>query len=112
MFRTFMFRTAISGFAALALSTGVAHAQNAKYTAKIGHLESPAQPRHQGLLKVAALVKSRTNGEVELQLFPSSQLGNARQMIKIEVPSTGARAAADVAQVELLVACGHGGRPL
>jgi C4-dicarboxylate-binding protein DctP len=27
-------------------------------------------------------VKSRTNGEVELQLFPSSQLGNARQMIE------------------------------
>src|SRR3989442_6878056 len=69
---------------ALALGvTGAAHAQpKAKYTAKIGHLEAPTQPRHQGLIKVAELVKSRTNGEVEFQLFPSSQLGNARQMIE------------------------------
>ena len=49
---------------------------------KIGHLEAPTQPRHQGLVKVAELVKERTNGEVEFQLFPASQLGNARQMIE------------------------------
>jgi tripartite ATP-independent transporter DctP family solute receptor len=53
-----------------------------KYTAKIGHLESPLQPRHRGLEKVAALVKERTKGEVEFKLFPASQLGNARQMIE------------------------------
>jgi tripartite ATP-independent transporter DctP family solute receptor len=54
----------------------------AKYTAKIGHLESPLQPRHRGLEKVAALVNQRTKGEVEFKLFPASQLGNARQMIE------------------------------
>lgn len=62
-----------------------AHAQQApkaKYVAKIGHLEAATQPRHKGLEKVAALVKERTNGEVELQLFPASQLGNARQMVE------------------------------
>ena len=53
-----------------------------KYTAKIGHLESPPQPRHRGLEKVSALVKERTKGEVEFKLFPASQLGNARQMIE------------------------------
>jgi C4-dicarboxylate-binding protein DctP len=53
-----------------------------KYTAKLGHLESPLQPRHRGLEKVAALVKERTKGEVEFKLFPASQLGNARQMIE------------------------------
>jgi len=52
----------------------------AKFTARIGHLEAPAQPRHQGLLKVAQLVKERTNGDVEFQIFDSSKLGNARQM--------------------------------
>ena len=78
-----MLRTVVSALAVIAVSVGAAQAQpKAKYTAKIGHLESPAQPRHQGLVKVAELVKSRTNGEVELQLFPSSQLGNARQMIE------------------------------
>src|SRR5262245_51145749 len=60
---------------------GSAHAQ-ATITARIGHLESPTQPRHKGLEKVAALVKERTKGAVEIQLFPSSQLGNARQMIE------------------------------
>lgn len=50
--------------------------------AKVGHLESPAQPRHQGLEKVAALVKERTGGAIELALYPLSQLGNARQMIE------------------------------
>jgi C4-dicarboxylate-binding protein DctP len=78
-----MLRTVIAACAALALSAGAALAQpKAKYTAKIGHLEAPTQPRHQGLVKVAELVKSRTKGEVEFQLFPSSQLGNARQMIE------------------------------
>jgi C4-dicarboxylate-binding protein DctP len=78
-----MLKTVIAAVAALALSAGAAFAQpKAKYGAKIGHLEAPTQPRHQGLIKVAELVKSRTNREVEFQLFPSSQLGNARQMIE------------------------------
>ena len=53
-----------------------------KKVAKIGHLEAPTQPRHKGLENVAALVKERTKGAVEFQLYPSSQLGNARQMIE------------------------------
>ena len=62
---------------------GAAHAQSkAKYNARIGHLESAQQPRHQALIKVVELVRTRTNGEVEMQIFPSSQLGNARQMIE------------------------------
>jgi tripartite ATP-independent transporter DctP family solute receptor len=77
------FKSVLAAAAAAAmLAVPAAHAQKAKYNARIGHLEAPTQPRHQGLIKVAELVKSRTNGEVELQLFPSSQLGNARQMIE------------------------------
>ena len=70
--------------AGLAASTGRSWAQATapKFTAKIGHLESPLQPRHRGLEKVSALVKERTKGEVEFKLFPASQLGNARQMIE------------------------------
>jgi len=52
----------------------------AEFTAKIGHLESAKQPRHKTLEIVADLVKKRTNGAVEFKLFPSAQLGNARQM--------------------------------
>jgi C4-dicarboxylate-binding protein DctP len=67
---------------ALAVAAPGAHAQTAKYMAKIGHLEAPTQPRHKGLEQVAQLVKERTNGEVEFKLYPLSQLGNARQMVE------------------------------
>ena len=72
--------------AALVAATGLlpkmAFGQSAKYAAKIAHLEAPSQPRHKGLEKVSALVKERTNGEVEFTIYPLSQLGNARQMIE------------------------------
>ncbi|MCA0995203.1 TRAP transporter substrate-binding protein [Alloyangia pacifica] len=63
---------------ALSLVSGAASAQ--EFVAKIGHLESPAQSRHVHLEKVAELVKERTGGAVELQIFPQGQLGNQRQM--------------------------------
>jgi C4-dicarboxylate-binding protein DctP len=69
-------------FAAAASAPSLSWGQSAKFTAKIGHLEAPTQPRHRGLEKVAALVNERTKGEVEFKLFPASQLGNARQMIE------------------------------
>ena len=53
---------------------------SADFTAKIGHLESEKQSRHVHLLKVAELVKERTKGAVEFQIFPSAQLGNQREM--------------------------------
>jgi C4-dicarboxylate-binding protein DctP len=71
-----------AGLGALVL-LGTAHAQTkAKYPMKVAHLESPAQPRHQGLTTVADLVRSRTNGEVDIQIFPAAQLGNARQEVE------------------------------
>lgn len=63
---------------ALSLASGAASAQ--EFVAKIGHLESTAQSRHVHLEKVAELVKERTEGAVELQIFPQGQLGNQRQM--------------------------------
>lgn len=70
----------LAALAALTVCTATVYSQTPKYTAKIAHLEQATQPRHQGLEKVAALVKERTKGEVEFKLYPSSQLGNARQM--------------------------------
>jgi len=52
----------------------------ADFTAKIGHLESDKQSRHIHLVKVGELVKERTKGAVEFQIFPSAQLGNQREM--------------------------------
>ncbi|MCA0918825.1 TRAP transporter substrate-binding protein [Pseudooceanicola nanhaiensis] len=69
-------------FAAVA-ATGLGFAAPAMaqdYVAKIGHLESTQQSRHIHLEKVAELVKERTEGAVEFQIFPQGQLGNQRQM--------------------------------
>ena len=60
----------ISG-AIAAYAGGLAGAQaQGTITARIGHLEAPTQPRHKGLEKVAALVKERTKGAVEFELYP------------------------------------------
>lgn len=70
-------RVTLAAVAALGLAVPAAAQE---FVARIGHLESPAQSRHVHLEKVAALVKERTGGAVEFQLFPQSQLGNQRQM--------------------------------
>ncbi len=71
-------RRALLVVSTLALTSSTVWA--ADFTAKIGHLESDQQSRHVHLLKVAELVKDRTNGAVEFQIFPSAQLGNQREM--------------------------------
>ncbi len=50
------------------------------YTVKIGHLESPLQPRHRFLEQIAVAVAERTAGDMVLEIYPSSQLGNQREM--------------------------------
>lgn len=75
--RSLLIGAFVIGAAAGSLTTA---ATAAEYTAKIGHLESAQQPRHKSLEIVADLVSKRTNGNVEFKLFPSAQLGNARQM--------------------------------
>lgn len=62
----------------LALSSSLVLA--AEFTARIGHLESDQQSRHIYLQKVADLVKERTDGAVEFQIFPQGQLGDQREM--------------------------------
>lgn len=72
-------RIRILGLAlAAACMAGLAHAQ--EFKARIGHLESAQQSRHQGLQMVADLVKERTNGAVSFEIFPAGQLGQQREM--------------------------------
>jgi C4-dicarboxylate-binding protein DctP len=55
-------------------------AQAADFVAKLASQDPPTTAKHRGLLKAAELVKQRTKGAVEIQVFPSSQLGGAREM--------------------------------
>ncbi len=75
----------ISKFAILAGAICLAAmpaANAAKFEAKLASQDPTTTAKHRGLLKAAQLIKERTNGEVEITVFPSSQLGGGRQMIE------------------------------
>jgi tripartite ATP-independent transporter DctP family solute receptor len=66
--------------ALLLLSATVASA--APVTFKLGHIADPKNPYAQGAEKFAELVKEKTNGSVVVEVFPSSQLGNQRDLVE------------------------------
>ncbi|MFK7831316.1 MAG: TRAP transporter substrate-binding protein [Congregibacter sp.] len=49
---------------------------------KAGHTSNTDEPYHQGLLEFARIVEERSDGQVSIQIYPSSQLGNERMMIE------------------------------
>ena len=49
---------------------------------KIGHSQSMESPRHISLLKFEELVEERTDGVVDVQIFPSAQLGTEQEMVE------------------------------
>lgn len=49
-----------------------------KYTLKLSHQMAPDHTLHLAALKFAELVKAKTNGNVEVQVFPSGQLGTEK----------------------------------
>lgn len=54
----------------------------AEYTLKAGHGVQNAHPTHIGMVKLAELIKERTNGRVELAVFGDRQLGEEREMVE------------------------------
>jgi tripartite ATP-independent transporter DctP family solute receptor len=53
-----------------------------KIVIKAGHVLAPSEPTHVALLKWAERMKERTGGQVEMQVFASSQLGSNRDMME------------------------------
>ena len=49
---------------------------------KLGHILAPTDPLNGGTEKFAELVKQKTNGTMEIKVFPASQLGTAPQQIE------------------------------
>ncbi len=62
--------------------TAIPVANAANFEAKLASQDPTTTAKHRGLLKAAELIKERTKGEVEIKVFPSSQLGGGRQMIE------------------------------
>lgn len=75
-----MMRTLLTACSAVLLSASLCLA--APITMKLGHIAEPDNPYGQGADYFAKLVKERTNGEVDIQVFPSSQLGNQRDLVE------------------------------
>lgn len=74
-----MFRSLCVAVCALLMSASISFAA---VTLKLGHIAEPENPYGQGADHFAKLVKERTNGEVIVQVYPSSQLGNQRDLVE------------------------------
>lgn len=76
-------RTALGGLAGiLALSTAPAFKAHAATTLKLGHLGNEDNTWHKASLKFAEEVARRTNGALEVRVFPNEQLGKETDLIK------------------------------
>ncbi len=51
-------------------------------TLKMGYTHNTDMSAHKGSVKMAELIKERTGGAVEIQIFPNSQLGNEKDMVE------------------------------
>lgn len=71
--------TLLAGAVALAALTGTAEAATVM---KLGHLANEENSWHLAALKFAEEVKARTNGEIEIQIFPNDTLGKEVDLIK------------------------------
>jgi tripartite ATP-independent transporter DctP family solute receptor len=69
------------GIALSALTLAIP-AQAAKVTLKLGHIAEASNPYAKGADYFAQLVAKKTNGEVEVKVFPSSQLGAQKELIE------------------------------
>jgi len=65
---------------AVALACAPTLAEAAKVTLKLGHIRAETSPTHKASLKFAELVAQKTSGEIEIKVFPNSQLGGILDM--------------------------------
>lgn len=49
---------------------------------KLGHAVAPEHPYHLGAIKFSELVAARTRNRVKVDVYPSTQLGNERDMVE------------------------------
>lgn len=52
------------------------------YTLKAGHVLAPDHPYNLGLVKMAEIMEEKSGGRLKMDVFPSSQIGNERDLIE------------------------------
>ena len=67
--------------ALLGLSVSTAWAQSAPVKLRFGHAHPVTDSQHVAALEFARKVKERTQGGIDIQIFPNNQLGNDNTMI-------------------------------
>ncbi len=73
----------VIGASAVSATSATSSAQTGrKVTAKLGHIAAADQPHGLAAQRLADLAKQYSNGEVEIQVFPSSQIGNEPQLFQ------------------------------
>lgn len=70
----------VASLAASLLACGAAQAQTVKL--RFGHAHPEADSQHQAAVQFANRVKARTNGAVEITVYPNNSLGNDNAMIQ------------------------------
>ena len=51
-------------------------------TVRVAHADSPEHPKHLAFLRFAEIVKERSGGNLDVEIFPSGQLGDEREIIE------------------------------
>lgn len=64
------------------MTAGLTFAATAQTVIKVGHGAAEAFHMHRALLKFEELVEAGSDGEIDVQIFPSSQMGPDREMIE------------------------------
>jgi TRAP-type transport system periplasmic protein len=88
---------------ALSAALGVALPASAETTLRIGTVLAPNDPMGQGLDKFAAAVKEATGGEVVVEVFHNSQLGDTTEMIDQARAGANVGTVTDVARLSSFV---------
>lgn len=89
--------------AVLAGAVAAAMPAAAATTLRIGTVLAPHDPMGQGLEKFKAEVEKATNGDVEIEVFHNSQLGDTTEMIDQARAGAAVGTVADVARLSSFV---------
>ncbi|MBN2752580.1 MAG: DctP family TRAP transporter solute-binding subunit [Rhodospirillaceae bacterium] len=74
--------TSILGMCLLAATISGPASAAAKVVIKLGHIAEPIHPYGKGADQFAKLVSEKSGGEIEVKVFPNSQLGGQKDLIE------------------------------
>lgn len=90
-------------YAAFAATLAMTMPSNAATTLRIGTVLAPSDPMGQGLEKFKANVEAATKGEVKIEVFHSSQLGDTTEMLDQARVGANVGTVTDVARLSSFV---------